>query len=229
MGSTKRQLDVPTFLVLGVLLSQVALSAMILHRVDSASSSGSGQSLAAAETSVQGEPGLEISADDDPSLGDLRAPVTIVAFSDFTCSHCREARQTLDKVMRGYGDHVRLVYRDFPLQAPGSPSFTAALAAECANEQGAYWEMQRLLFENQPHFDWASVRRHARNLSLDEQQFDDCLENERFRQEILDDQADGRAYGVTATPTFFVNGRRYEGAISDHMFRQAIEEALSRG
>jgi protein-disulfide isomerase len=202
---------------------------MILHRIGSGFGPELGQSLVAAETAPHGEAGFLISADDDPFLGDLRAPVTIVAFSDFTCSHCREARQTLDRVLPGYGDRVRLVYRDFPLQAPGSPSFTAALAAECADEQGAYWEMQRLLFENQPHFDWASVRRYARGLSLNEEQFDDCLENERFRQEILDDQADGQAYGVTGTPTFFVNGRRYEGSISDLVFQQAIEDALSRG
>lgn len=219
----------PTLLVLGVMLSQVVLSAVILYRVDSGAALRSRQSLAAAETAAGSGQGLLVSADDDPFLGAPQAPVTIVAFSDFTCRHCREARQTLDKVMRRYGDSVRLVYRDFPLEAPGSGSFTAALAAECADEQGAYWEMQRLLFENQPNFDWASVRRYARDLSLDGQQFGDCLESERFRQEILDDQADGRAYGVTGTPTFFVNGRRYEGSISDVVFQRAIEEALSRG
>lgn len=229
MNSTERQLDVPTLLVLGFMLSQVALSALILYRVNAAVALGWGQSRPVGGVSSSDGEGLVVSTDDDPFLGTPHGPVTIVAFSDFTCSHCREARETLDRVMRGYGDRVRLVYRDFPLQGPGSGSFTAALAAECADEQGAYWEMHRLLFEGQPNFDWASVRRYARDLALDGQQFDSCLESERFREEILDDQADGRAYGVTGTPTFFVNGRRYEGSISESAFEQAIQEALNRG
>ena len=224
--SSSSKANVTTSLVLGLLALQVALSAGILLRVNEvyrlvmktgSTASGSTTDIALVD---------DVSPDDDPFVGPVNAPITIVEFSDFGCAHCRVAQETLDQVKREYGDRVRIVFRDFPLEGPGSPSFQAALAAECADDQTAFWPMHDLLFASQPAFDRGSLRGYAAQLGLDMEQFGRCLDSEQVQAEIEHDRADGRSYGVSATPTFFVNGRRLVGSVSYSVFARAVEDAL---
>lgn len=211
-----------TLLVLIILILQVILSAGLLIRVNQVYRWVATANPQMIDISLLSD----VSPDDDPFVGPATAPVTIVEFSDFACSHCREVQETLAQVRESYGDRVRIIFRDFPLEGPGTPSFTAALAGECADDQGAFWEMHALLFENQPVFDRGSLRSYAASLALDMEQFNNCLEAEEHQTEIMHDVEDARSYGVSVTPTFFVNGRRLVGTVSFSIFRRAIDEAL---
>lgn len=226
-SSSSKATNAITVLILSLLALQVALSAGILLRVNELY-----RMALTTETSAGGATAgfaplvSNVSPDDDPFVGSIDAPITIVEFSDFGCGHCRAAQEALAQVKQEYGDQVRIVYRDFPLEGPGSASFTAAQAAECADDQGAFWVMHDLLFEQQPAFDRGSVRSYAASLELDVEQFDGCLQSEKYRDEILHDRDEGRSYGVSGTPTFFVNGRRLVGSVSHSVFEHAIEDAL---
>lgn len=225
MRSQNSKLDL-TLLILAILVLQVILSAGLLLRVNQiyrwTLESEAATSAHVTDTSLT----EGVSPDDDPFIGPADAPVTIVEFSDFACGHCRETQETLARIRDAYGDQVRVVFRDFPLEGVGSASFTAALAAECADDQGAFWAMHDLLFENQPVFDRGSLRSYATGLGLDMEQFDNCLESEEHQAEVMHDVEDGRSYGVAATPTFFVNGRRLVGTVSFSIFQRAIGETL---
>jgi len=213
-----------TFLVLAVLVLQTVLLAGLLVRTNQVYRwvAKDGATAPMTEISLVDH----VSADDDPSTGPPTAPVTIVEFSDFSCGHCREAQETLEQVKKRYGDRVQIVFRDFPLEGEVSGSFMAALAAECADDQNAFWEMHDLLFEKQPAFDKGSLRSYAVSLGLDGEQFQNCLESKDHQDEILHDREEGVSYGVSGTPTFFVNGRRLIGTVAFSIFERAIDEAL---
>lgn len=173
---------------------------------------------------------VEVSADDDPYLGREDAEVVIVEFSDYQCPYCKRFRdQTLPKIMNNYGDSVKLVYRDFPLQRVHPMAFNASVAANCAGEQGMYFEFHDLLFENTER--WSSSRDfspYAQELGLDMEKFSSCLSSERAREEVRDDIQDARRVGVSSTPTFFVNGVLIEGARPYSSFKQVIDSELER-
>ena len=120
---------------------------------------------------------------------------------------------------------VRLVYKDFPLSfhAGAEP---AAVAARCAAERGRYWDYHDLLFAAQPAFSRADLLTYAVRLDLPRDAFAACLDSDRFRDAVKSDMQEGRAAGVTGTPTFFINGRRLVGAQPLQAFREAVEDAL---
>jgi protein-disulfide isomerase len=217
---TKRTDLTPVFLI--VLVLQVVLSGGLFFRINQVH-----QLIVDAPSSVRLETSrVDVSPDDDPSLGPDGAPVTIVVFSSYTCGACSQLRPTLDQVLEAYPDEVRLVYRNFCHEGGGSPGFAAAQAAGCADEQGAFWEMHDLLFENAPVFDRGSLRTYSAMLELDLEAYDACMESDKSQAEVARDTEDGRSYGVAATPTSFVNGRRLVGTVSFLTFQRAIEDAL---
>lgn len=172
---------------------------------------------------------VPVSPDDDPALGSPDAPVLIVEFSDFQCFYCaRFANETLGPILDTYGDSVRLVYRDFPLSSIHPQAEKSAEAAQCAHQQGKFWEYHDLLFENQQALDIGSLKVYAQQLGLDSEAFDDCLDSGHFATEVEQDLTDGVNYGVTATPTFFVNGRLVRGAQPLSVFQALIDEELAK-
>ena len=176
----------------------------------------------------QPAPSGQVSADDDPVKGNPDAPVTIIEFSDFQCPYCASFfSDTLPQIEQNYIDtgKVKLVYRDFPLSFHANAE-PAAEAAECAGEQGKYWEMHDKLFENQASLSAASYKQWAADLGLDTAKFDSCLDSSKYASEIQKDVQDGQAAGVSGTPTFFVNGNKVVGAQPYSVFEQAIEAAL---
>ena len=111
-----------------------------------------------------------------PSKGPENAPVTIVEFSDFQCPFCSKAKVTVDEVMKGYGDKVRLVFRHFPLSFhQDAPK--AAEAAACANDQKKFWEYHDKLFANQGALEVDDLKKHAADLGLDTARFNECLDS----------------------------------------------------
>ncbi|MGD9562496.1 MAG: DsbA family protein [Pyrinomonadaceae bacterium] len=170
----------------------------------------------------------DVSADDDPVSGNPAAPVTVIMFSDFQCSTCAVTHPVLKKVLAEYGDKVRLVVRDFPLESIHENAFRAALAASAARQQGKFFEYTELLYQNQDHLDAASLSKYAGELGLNLKQFELDLSSEKSAAEIRKDMADALKYGSRGTPTIFVNGVKVQVLAAD-AFRTAIDRALAAG
>jgi protein-disulfide isomerase len=170
-----------------------------------------------------GVPGATV--DPARTRGPEGAPVTIVEWSDFQCPFCREAQTVLGRLLAEFPEQVRLVFKDFPLRSH-EMAVPAALAARCAGDQGRFWEYHDLLFVAQPAFARDELVGYARRLGLDGPRFTECLDAARFQEDVMTDQREGRAAGVRATPTFFVNGQKVEGALPIEEFRDAVRRAL---
>lgn len=168
-----------------------------------------------------------VSPDDDPALGPVDAPVLMIEFSDYQCQYCGKfARETLHPLLELYEGQIRFVYRDFVIYGP--LSFQAALSAECANEQGAFWLYHDRLFEQQDNLTPEFFFAMAEELNLDLQQFARCASDPAVEAEVKADTAAGQDLGIRGTPTFYINGRILVGAQPLETFTALIEEELAR-
>lgn len=163
------------------------------------------------------------------TLGSANAPVTIVEFSDFQCSFCKRFwAESLPRLKKSYIEkgQVRLTYRHFAVL--GKFSEQAANAAECAAEQGKFWEYHDALFTNQGvlAFTEANLRRYAQQMKLNGRTFAECLAAERHMKKVRRETLEGASQGVRGTPTFFVNHRLVVGAQPIEVFRAVVEEEL---
>jgi protein-disulfide isomerase len=170
-------------------------------------------------------PRVEVDAT-GPSIGAADAPVTIVAFSDYECPFCQKADPAVKQVLEAYKGKVRLVYREFPL--PNHPhAQKASEAALCAHDQGKYWEMHDRLFENQHALGVEALKGYARDLALDGERFDHCLDSDAKRADVKAGLKAGEMAGVSGTPAFFVNGRLLSGAVPFERFKEVIDAELA--
>jgi protein-disulfide isomerase len=184
---------------------------------------------------------LKISIDNDPIIGNPDAPITIIEFSDFQCPFCARFHiETLPLIMNEYINEgqVKLVFRDFPIQSIHPNALPASVAAECANEQGKFKEMHDMLFENQNKWSNQSLdnlmitlSQYASEMELEEEKFDSCLKNGKYIEEIQKDLDDGRTYGVSGTPGFFVGNDQIgfielTGAQPFENFKKVIDSQL---
>jgi len=172
---------------------------------------------------------MEALLDDDAVRGDKDAPVTIVEWSDFECPFCaRFFEQTLPSIEEEYikTGKVKLIYRDFPLSFHTNAQ-KAAEAAECAGEQGKYWEMHDLLFAQGVQGGVAGFKQYAKTLGLNTAKFDTCLDSGAMAGEVQKDMADGAAVGIQGTPGFIVNGKLVSGAQPFAVFKQVIDAELN--
>jgi protein-disulfide isomerase len=168
-------------------------------------------------------------ADDDPVLGNDNAQLTIVEFSDFQCPYCKRFRdQTFDQLKKQYIDtgKVKLVYRDFPLSSIHPMAQKAAEAGECADEQGKFWEYHDKIYENQQLLSIDSLKQWAKDLSLDTTKFNNCLDSEKYANEVKNDLNDATSSGGQGTPYFLVGNTQLSGAYPFDAFQQAIEAQL---
>ncbi|MBF0296020.1 MAG: DsbA family protein [Magnetococcales bacterium] len=170
-------------------------------------------------------PRFTVTGPTDLSRGDAKAPITIVEFSDFECPYCRRAQATLKKVVDAYGDKVRMVFRHYPLPFHAKAP-KASEAAQCAADQGKFWPMHDLLFEEKSKLEVADLKAHAKTVGLDQAKFDKCLDGGVHSGRVSADLADGKKLGVTGTPTFFINGVRLVGAQPVEKFKAIIDEEL---
>ena len=172
-------------------------------------------------------PRLQVDVDDDPMKGPAKAPVTIVEFSDYQCPYCGRAEATVLEVLKKYGDKVRLVYRDYPLSFHQNANI-AAQASECAKDQGKFWEMHDAMFANQSKLTQPDLLETAGSLKMDKDKFKTCLDAGKYKNEVQKDFDDGQKYGVTGTPTFFINGIPMVGARDVNSFAEIIDAELER-
>lgn len=165
--------------------------------------------------------------DDDHIRGDVNAPVTLVEYSDFECPFCARHLPTIDQILADYEGQVRFVYRHYPLSFHPEAQ-KAAEASECAGEQGQFWEMHDELFamNNAGTLGVANFKSTAGDLGLNQTQFDDCLDTDKYAQHVTDDLAEGTTFGVSGTPATFVNGQMVSGAVPYASFTSIIDALL---
>jgi protein-disulfide isomerase len=163
----------------------------------------------------------------DRVVGHEDAPVTIIEFSDFQCPYCQRLAPTIDQVKSSYGDRVRVVFRHFPLPMHKDAQ-TAAEASLCANEQGKFWDMHDVMFEEQKSLGVDQLKEKAARIGLDTEQFNSCLDGDNFATAVAADVKAGAAAGVTGTPAMFVNGRFLNGAVPYEQLAKVIDEELAR-
>ena len=171
-------------------------------------------------------PVVKVAADGRPAKGPDTAPVTIIEFSDYQCPFCKRAEQSVEQVVKVYGDKIKLVYRDYPL--PMHPNARpASEAAACANAQGKFWEYHKKLFDNQTALEADKLKAYAKELGMDSAKFDKCFDGKEFKAKIDQDIEAASKVGVTGTPAFFINGRMLSGAQPFEKFKEVIDDELA--
>jgi protein-disulfide isomerase len=182
--------------------------------------------------------GVFIGVDDDPVLGSADAKVLMIEFGDYQCPSCRMFWKDIEpRLKKEYIDtgKVKLVFRDFPIVQIHPEAILAAEAVNCAADQQKYWQYHDKVFREQYNkgddivrFKAADLKKWAKDTGLDQATFDQCLDSEKYKNEVLKDKADGEAAGVQGTPTFFVNGRIMGGAQQYPEYKKVIEELLKQ-
>ncbi|MDL2309936.1 DsbA family protein [Parabacteroides sp. OttesenSCG-928-B22] len=147
----------------------------------------------------------------DHVLGDLNAPVVLIEYADFQCPYCKRASNVLREAKRIMGDRLTIVFRHFPLQKLHAHAVHAAIASETAGGQGKFWEMHDALFEHQDQLDDRSLVEYAREIGLDVRRFEMRFGEDPYFHKVNRDYESGLQHGVDTTPTFFLNGKKYEG------------------
>jgi protein-disulfide isomerase len=152
--------------------------------------------------------------------GPPQALLTITEFADFRCPQCARARGIFKQLMRGNPNDIRLIFHHYPLDSECNPQITqqvhptscaAAISAECAGEQGKFWDYADLLFADQREYTKADLEEFAKTLNLDMQRFQTCLTDNQIRERIGKDIAEAERIGLKATPTLIINGHFIEG------------------
>ena len=180
--------------------------------------------------------GVFIGVDDDPVLGRPDARVLIIEFGDYQCPSCRMFWKDVEpRLRKDYIDtgKVKLVFRDFPLTQIHPEAMLAAMAVDCAGEQNKYWEYHDKVFREQYNkgddiirLKAADLKKWAKDTKLDAAKFDQCLDSEKYKNEVMKDRMDGEAAGVQGTPTFFINGRVMGGAQQYPEYKKLIDDLL---
>jgi protein-disulfide isomerase len=163
-----------------------------------------------------------------PSKGPEDAPVTIVEFADFECPYCVRIVPSLERLEETYGDKVRLVFRQFPLNNIHRYAQKAAEASLCADEQNRFWEMHDVMFEEQGALGLDELKEKAVRLGMDSQQFDACLDSSKYADQVAADFDAARRLGLTGTPAMFINGRFLSGAQPYELIARIVDDELRR-
>ena len=174
------------------------------------------------------QPKLHIPVSDkDHAQGSPDAPVTLVEYGDYECPYCGKAYPAVRRIRNKMGDKLRFVFRNFPLNTIHEHAGVAAQAAEAAAAQGKFWEMHDILYEHQDDLADADLRSYALKVGLEIYRFDADLSGEKFAKRVRDDFRGGVRSGVNGTPTFFINGLRYNGEHTFDAMFQALEAAAN--
>lgn len=219
------------FAVVGIIvLLFVIIFTLEFLRVKKQLSSGE---ISIAEDSIVPDGEQEITRKDiedafDPSIGPEDAKVVIVAFEDFECPFCARAFPIIREIMTIYKDQVRFIFRDFPLTQVHPNALPAALAAECAHEQGKFWPYHDKLFSNQTSLSATALKQYAKEINLNTKQFNNCVETGKYIAEVQNDFETGVDAGVTGTPTWFINGKKISGVIPLEAWKKIIEAELNK-
>ncbi len=168
----------------------------------------------------------DIAPKTSPSRGEEDARVTVVEFADFQCPYSQKEFSIIRPLMETIGG-VKFVYRNFPLSDIHPDAIRASEASLCAQEQGKFWAFHDQVYVNAAGLAEDALKTYARNIGLDEEKFRVCLKSEKYKAQVLKDLQDGIALGVRGTPTFFINGVKFEGAIPTDAWKTIFDRLKS--
>ncbi len=175
---------------------------------------------------------LDLADDVDPERDHIRgpndAPVTLLEYGDYECPYCGQAESVIRALLSEFGDDLRYVWRHLPLADVHPNAQTAAEGAEAAGAQGRFWEMHDTLLANQDKLRPFELARHANDIGLDVDRYWDELRRREHAARVAEDVASADASGVTGTPSFFINGRRYSGAYDIATLTRVVKAANRR-
>jgi len=166
-------------------------------------------------------------SDRDHVQGSPTALVTLVEYGDYECPHCGHAYPIVEELRHAMGSRMRFVFRHFPLTQVHSHAEVAAESAEAAGAQDRFWEMHHMLFTHQNELDVSHILHHGGRLGLDTSKFAEDLKARTFQHHVHEDFMSGVRSGVNGTPTFFLNGIRYDGSWDLPTLSEAVEEAAA--
>lgn len=157
---------------------------------------------------------VEAAGPDDHIWGELGAPVELIIYDNFDCRYCAEFYDTVQRIKQDYGDKIAVVYRHYPLRIHPM-AYEAALASECASEQGKFWEMYHKLFQanKDNKLNSGNFQEYAADVGVEADQFSQCLETEKYKDRVQEDYEEAKLYSVSGTPGSFLNGRPLPGAV----------------
>ena len=173
-------------------------------------------------------PTFDVKVGTAPTFGGKDAKVTIVEFSDFQCPYCAEGSKILTKLKKKYGNKIQIAFKQFPLPFH-TQARKAAVGALCINEQSTdlFWKMHDKLFANQDKLKPDDLKALAKDLGANPEQFDKCLDDNKYLVQVEKDIQEGKDVGVKSTPTFYVNGKLVAGALPIETFSEIIDQELS--
>ena len=173
----------------------------------------------------------EINTSGHPMRGNPEAPITIIEFACLQCPYSKQAESAVRQILDDYSDKANLVFFFFPLSQHNN-GILAAKANFCAGEQGKFWEYHDRLFDQQETFDNTvsqddakkSIIIHAQSFNLNITEFESCLERKDIGDKVLDDIELGKKLGISGTPTFFINGKKYTGPQKYSVFEGIVKK-----
>jgi protein-disulfide isomerase len=161
--------------------------------------------------------------DYDHFQGSPLAPIELIQYGDFQCTHCADVYPLIKCLQDCFGSMLKFVYRHYPIPVRHPLTLQAAVAAEAAALQGKFWYMHDMIYENQKYLTRASFSEFAREIDLDTRVFEDCQEQRQLFRKVISDFEGGVKSGVNGSPTFFINGARYDGFDDFDSFYLALQ------
>lgn len=223
----QKQIDLNKIVIsLSILLAGVMIAGAILYTKSVENDSPIAEDLPSV---------VDIKMGSNQVLGDKNAPVQIIEFSDFQCPFCRSFWEgAYSEIKSKYIDtgKVALEFRDYPLDFHPA-AVISARAARCAGDQNMFWQMHDKIFSEQAeqgtgtiYYEASDIKNWAKEIGLNTQTFNTCLDSDKYADDVQDDFKAGQKYGVSGTPTFFINGTRVVGAQPFSVFESIIEAEL---
>lgn len=164
--------------------------------------------------------------ENDHIQGSVHAPVELVEYGDYQCPHCGRAYPIIKRIQTEMGDTLKFIFRNFPLSQSHPQALAAAAAAEAAGRQNAYWEMHDLIFENQSRLESLPFVSFATTLSLDIPKFEKDMADPALADKVDNDFASGVRSGVNGTPSFFINGIRYDDSWEEKKLLAKLKKSI---
>ena len=162
-------------------------------------------------------------SDRDHVQGNAKAHIELVEYGDYQCTHCGHAHPIVKDIQKRMGDKLKFFFRNFPLAEIHPDATHAAIATEAAAAQGKFWEMHDIVFEHQRNLSDASLVKLAKQIGLDIAQFEKDFDNQETQDKVANDFESGVRSGVNGTPTFFVNGTKYNGSWEDESLLEYLQ------
>jgi protein-disulfide isomerase len=171
---------------------------------------------------------LPVNSNRDHVQGPQRAPVTLLEYGDYECHYCGQANLVVDKVVQQLGNKIYFAFHNFPLTQIHPHAQHAAEVAECAGAQNKFWDMHDILYENQHALEDENLVEYAEILELDMPRFQDDFYNHTFASRVREDFLSGIRSGVNGTPTFYLNGMRYNDSWDQETLTKTLRDTINK-